>query len=270
VHLSELEKFSIYPMRIPLILHIPHASNHIPDKTGYIISDDELNQEMLLLTDWFTDDLFSFNEGVTVQADFNRVFCDVERFADDEQGMGVTYTMRDDGTRLREITKQLKSEILNNYYYPHHERLTKIVDEQLNLHDRALIIDCHSFSSKPFLRDLNKDMPRPDICFGIDEYHTPRALYKLPAAFSKIYGYQVRINEPYSGSIVPMAYYQQDRRVMSLMIEINRDLYLKPGTNQKSENYYNVKTNINQLLSLIYNNDYDIHKVLPFTEVDGD
>lgn len=262
-------------MKNPLILHIPHASNHIPDKTGYVVSDDELSQEMLLLTDWFTDDLFSFTDAKPVVADFSRVFCDVERFADDEQevmskkGMGALYTMRDDGTPLREVTEQLKSKILNYYYYPHHAKLAAAVKEQLRQNDRALIIDCHSFSSKPFQRDLNQEIPRPDICIGIDEYHTPRGLYKLAAVFSKLHGYTVRVNTPYAGSIVPMAYYQRDKRVMSVLIEINRDLYLKPGTNQKSENYDTVKSNINQLLSLISANEYDVNKVLPQVKVQG-
>ena len=39
-------------------------------------------------------------------------------------------------------------------------------------------------------------------------------------------GYSTARNQPFRGTIVPMKHYQKDRRVQSLMIEINRWLYL--------------------------------------------
>jgi hypothetical protein len=41
-----------------LIRHIPHASTAIPDRSGYVVDDDVLQRELLLLTDWHTDDLY--------------------------------------------------------------------------------------------------------------------------------------------------------------------------------------------------------------------
>lgn len=241
-------------MNSNLILHIPHASTLIPNQKGYVVNHSELEQEMLLLTDWYTDDLFSFSGGVTIAANFNRIFCDVERFADDNQevmstvGMGFAYSKRDDGSELRKVSSELKKEILDSYYYPHHKALTKAVEEQVNLYGKALVIDCHSFSNKPFKRDLSQDTIRPDICIGTDDFHTPRGLYKIAAIFLKLQGYSVKINTPYSGSIVPMEYYQRNKKVYSIMIEVNRDLYLKPGTNQKNDNYDKVKQLIQNLL----------------------
>lgn len=245
-----------------LILHIPHSSDIIPDTSGYIVTDAVLEKEMLLLTDWYTDDLFSFDEGISIVADFSRVFCDVERFSDDRVelmsavGMGMTYNKCDDGSDLREVSPELKTKILNSYYNPHHERLNAAVEEQLNLYGSALIIDCHSFSNTPFRRDINQDIPRPDFCIGIDDFHTPRGLYKLAAVGVKMLGYGVKINTPYSGSIVPMKYFQKEKRVYSIMIEVNRDLYLIPGTNMKSKNHDKIKSDIHKLLSLLSKNTF--------------
>ena len=60
------------------ILHIPHASIHIPSLEGYEVKRDVLNNEILKLTDWHTDDLFYSAIDEVINAPFSRVFCDVE------------------------------------------------------------------------------------------------------------------------------------------------------------------------------------------------
>ena len=46
----------------------------------------------------------------------------------------------------------------------------------------------------------------------------------MSAAFTAR-GYSVSINSPFSGTIVPLKHYLKDRRVSSIMIEVNRSLY---------------------------------------------
>ncbi len=41
-----------------IILHIPHSSTDIPSYDGYIVDKETIKNEVNLLTDWFTDDLF--------------------------------------------------------------------------------------------------------------------------------------------------------------------------------------------------------------------
>ena len=62
-----------------LILHIPHASHRIPLDRGYVVGQKTLDQEIIKLTDWYTDDLFLFKDSIPIKADFSRIFCDTER-----------------------------------------------------------------------------------------------------------------------------------------------------------------------------------------------
>ncbi len=230
-----------------IILHIPHSSTNIPLKDGYTVSDEILNSEILKLTDWHTDDLFYSENDTQIIADFSRIFCDPERFPDDEKevmakyGMGVLYEKTDEGELMRIISPELREKILNEYYWVHHKKLNDAVADQLNQFGKALIIDCHSFPDKPIVRSLDKNSIRPDFNIGTDSYHTPQKLIDISIDFFKEKGYTLGVDYPYTGSLVPLEYYQQNKNVQSIMLEINRKLYLKDDTSKKSDNYDEIK-----------------------------
>ena len=195
-----------------LILHIPHSSTNIPLKEGYCISDELLNQEILKLTDWFTDDLFENEIDRSIKAPFSRIYCDTERFSDDSQeimakyGMGVLYEKTDTGEPLRIVTPELRKIILDNYYWNHHNRLTESVQLQLEQFGSAKIVDCHSFPHKPHRRAIDQSGFRPDFNIGTDAFHTPQKWIKASVRFFEEKGYSLGVDQPYSGAIVPMPY----------------------------------------------------------------
>lgn len=240
-----------------LTLHIPHSSDKIPFFDGFVVGEDYLKKEILKLTDWHTEDLFESEEDDMIVANFSRVFCDPERFSDDEQevmskvGMGVLYEKGDDGTDIRLVNKSLREKILNEYYHPHHSLLSASVNRQLSHRGEAVIIDCHSYPSVPFIRDLSQTPNRPDFNIGIDSFHTPNELKEKSIQFFRDKGFSLGIDQPYSGTIVPMEHYKKNKEVKSIMLEINRGLYLVPGTNQKSDNYFQIKEVVKEFIELI-------------------
>jgi len=239
-----------------MILHIPHSSTHIPFTDGFIDDEQMIQQEINLLIDWYTDELFSYEAAVIVKADFSRIFCDVERFPDDKDevmakvGMGVCYTRTDDGRKLRVVSDELKKKILNEYYWQHHRKLEQEVDNELREKGRALILDCHSFPDIPFKRDLDQNPDRPDINIGTESFHTPTELINFTFDHFKRRGLNVQLDKPYSGTIVPLKYYQKNSRVYSIMLEVNRVLYLKKG-DTKNQNYSHMKSTIHDYLKLV-------------------
>ena len=242
-----------------LILHIPHSSVNIPLKEGYIVSEDTLQSEILKLTDWHTEDLFHSYKDVMIIAPFSRIFCDPERFPDDEQeimaqfGMGVLYEKTDIGDVMRIITPELRKKILDNYYWVHHKKLNDAVNGQLLRYNKAVIIDCHSYPEIPIERSLVKTSFRPDFNIGTDAYHTPKELIDISVDFFKQKGYSLGIDLPYTGSIVPLEHYQKNKNVESIMLEINRKLYLKEDSNEKSGNYETTKSVTQEFINRIRN-----------------
>lgn len=240
-----------------LVLHIPHSSAVIPDFEGYVSTKDEIQQEIIKLTDWYTDDLFDSELDDKIIAPFSRIFCDVERFADDNLevmskfGMGAIYEKLDNGNQLRIVNPKLKSDVLSNYYWKHHLSLNNTVKNHLDQAKSCLILDCHSFPSSPFSCALVQDNNTPDFNIGTDSYHTPLYLIEASQEFFKSRGLSLGIDTPYSGSIVPMEYYQKDPRVSSIMLEVNRRMYLNEPTNEKSMNYQKTKEIVQDYINLL-------------------
>jgi len=245
-----------------LILHIPHSSSNIPLLDGYISDMLKIKTEIIKLTDWYTDELFDSENEIKIIAPFSRIFCDVERFVNDDEeimskvGMGATYELFDDGTLLRKLTPKLREIIIKDYYYKHHIALNEEVDRQLKQYGKVLILDCHSFSSIPFIRDLNKNRNRPDFNIGTDQFHTPNELIDKSMRFFDNLGYSCGLNWPYNGSIVPINHYHKNINVKTIMLEVNRNLYLNEPSNNKSDNFIKTKKIVSDYIQILKSEFY--------------
>ena len=242
-----------------MILHIPHASKEIPFLDGYQMPLQRLQEEMHLLTDHYTDELFQREDATIIQSPCSRIFCDMERFEDDAHepmsrfGMGVLYTHTDSGEYMREVNEQLRERILDGYYRPHHRRFETAVDAELRLTAQALIVDCHSYPDLPLQRDLEKRSPRPDFNIGTDSFHTSKALIKSATEFFAGAGYSLGVDWPYTGNIVPMAHYRKDQRVQSIMLEVNRRLYMDERSGDKLTQFESIREVVQEFLRAIEN-----------------
>ncbi len=239
----------------PIIIHVPHASTFIPkEEKQYFITPD-LQHEIAVMTDHFCDDLYDIGEEM-IRFPVSRLICDPERFRNDADeimtkvGMGVVYTKCSDGKPLKIVSESHREAILKKYYDRHHKRLEEAVGRKLEASGKCLIIDGHSFYDEPlpYEFDLNRD--RPDICIGTDEYHTPEKLTEILCGYFEARGYHVEINRPFAGSLVPLKYYRKDSRVHSVMIEINRGLYIDHDLN-RTEGYERIKRDVAGALTLV-------------------
>ena len=61
-------------------------------------------------------------------------------------------------------------------------------------------------------------------------------------------GYSTAINAPFTGTLVPMRFYQKDKRVSSIMIEINRGLYMNEDGSRK-DRFSGVHADVQALLN---------------------
>lgn len=244
-------------MKNSTLLHIPHASTYIPRKYLSSFDPTKIKHEIDVMTDWFCDDLFGCERDQIIFP-ISRLVCDVERFRDDKDeimallGMGVTYRSASDLSVLRNVTDQEREDILRLYYDPHHRKFSEAVRIKLREFGHCLIIDCHSFCPIALPYELDQHSDRPDFCIGTTEYHTPAGVADNMVHYLSDNGFRVKINSPFSGTIVPMQFYEKDKRVFSVMIEVNRDLYSdRPGV--KSHRFSAIQSTIKTCIEIAEN-----------------
>jgi N-formylglutamate deformylase len=114
-----------------------------------------------------------------------------------------------------------------------------------------LIVDFHRFTSRPLPCDMDQMAPRPDFCVGTDPFHTSAGLLNRALTVIGVQGYRVMVNRPYSGTIVPVYEYQKDKAVISIMIEVRRDLYMDQTTGAKNKDFHKTRSAIADLLKAL-------------------
>jgi len=246
---------------VPIIANIPHSSTFIPPqiRNSLLISDEELERELLLLTDRYVDELFSSvheTGGIEVRYNISRMVLDPERFENDEEevmskkGMGVIYTKTSKGKEFRSfLSENERKKLLETFYHPYHRAIENEVQGLLEKFGKCLIIDCHSFSSAPLPFELDQYPVRPDICIGTDNFHTPQDLIKSVEQFFESIHLSTTRNRPYNGTYVPLKYLGKDKLVSSIMIEVNRKLYMNESTGEKLIIFPEMKNILKELIS---------------------
>ena len=245
-----------------LILHIPHSGTsfpeeeRIPEKCARRLVDNASS-----VIDWYTDELFvqdTCDAGITaVIFPYCRTYCDVERMIDDpmeKKNLGIcplrfNITGPDYGFNRMEGCHHFP--IINEadsfrQYQEYHHKMEDLLLRKGGISARTLLIDCHSFSSRPtpILPDYDADN-EVDICIGYNEDKTKPSEMVIGTILHhfRMLGYKVGVNAPFSNAKTfnTLAEYH------SLMIEVNKKLYMDEDTLEKKESFEMVKSHIGSL-----------------------
>ncbi len=242
---------------VPLVVHLPHGSLRIPPpyRQLLVLDEDGLRRELLRITDRHVLRLFGAarRHGATLFVNrLSRLVVDPERFPDereaamDAKGLGAVYRRTSGGEPLRPpgFGRADADRLMRDVYWPYARAFADLVRELLRRHGRVRIVDGHSFPSAP-LPCEEPGRRRPAFCLGYAQGRAPadwlawwRALATgglpgmapvdelLPPPRPRPL---VAENEPFAGSYVPLEFLD-DPRVESLMIEVNRALYMDETT----------------------------------------
>lgn len=259
-HLNVKIITAISARTIPLVVHVPHSSTAIPPdvRQTLLLNDHDLSQELLPMTDWYTDRLFdavlAFGGTMFVNR-LSRLVIDPERFPDDgkeimaDKAMGAVYTKTADGRELRRgLSPQDRARLLETYFEPYARAFADVVSQMLDRHGRCVILDGHSFPSVPLPYELDQRLDRPEVCIGTDQYHTPESLVQGIEQVCTAEHMSTARNRPFAGTYVPLRFWHSDHRVTSVMVEVRRDLYMDEKTGRETNGLVRMRRVIGQII----------------------
>ncbi|PRY62962.1 N-formylglutamate amidohydrolase [Knoellia remsis] len=222
-----------------VVLHVPHSSTAIPDevRAGIVLSDDELTAELAAMTDADTDvvaagaaDLAAIRPWIFVNR-LSRLVVDPERFPDEreemnEVGMGAVYEGTSDLRVLRSPTEGEREGLVERYFAPYSAAFAALVRERLEAVGAVTIVDVHSYPVEALLYERHGDGPRPEVCVGTDDFHTPPALVDAAVSAMSSAGPtgEVGLDSPFAGCYVPLDQFGRNTDVTAVMLEIRRDV----------------------------------------------
>lgn len=216
-----------------VIFHVPHDGNDFEEE---LMSSVVIDREKFLYyhNQMRDTDATLFAPAISgakiLKFNISRLLCDVERFIGEDEimekyGMGFCYDRVYDGTVIKNVSSDVKQKTYE-IYKRHHNKLDNLVKEASG---SILLIDLHSFS-RDIIVHRKIEKPLPDICIGYDEYLPDDFLQKIISVFTAN-GFSVDVNYPYAGSLIPNCILSNevDRDIVSFMIEVNKDCYMRDG-----------------------------------------
>ncbi|NOQ30704.1 MAG: hypothetical protein GQ570_06240 [Helicobacteraceae bacterium] len=248
-------KLSVESMINKYVLHIPHAGLKIPKEyiDDYFLTPKELQHNVEQYADNKSHKLYGelVEKYDSVINPYSRLFMDPERFFDDEnESMQLKHALgwfyENAILEKKPLRSTKNKDKIARYYHEHHKKLLDLVEEKLEEFGECVIIDCHTFSNERYWFH-DKEVELPNVCIGFDEFHKDKEL--VSALIKKFSDEALSINTPYAGSIVPNKFYLKDKRVKSVMIEINKKLYLEDDNVTVKNQFIPYRSYLGQLIT---------------------
>jgi N-formylglutamate deformylase len=211
-----------------VVVHISHASLAVPCDVAadLLLTPEEVEHQLLVMTDRYTGELFALPStlATTVAFPVSRLVVDPERFTDDScepmvaKGMGVVHTKTASGRPLRRSPSvDQRRQLLARFYEPHHAALTKAVEAAFTAHGSCLVLDGHSFPTRPRpLRGRPEPGPRGHVYRYRPEPHA-RLAARLRGARVRRARLERRDQPTVRRCARPMAFYRKDTRVPAVI-----------------------------------------------------
>ncbi len=129
------------------------------------------------------------------------------------------------------------------YWYPYHERLRALIDEQKTRFGSAILFDCHSMPRDALNSGLGLGIgqKRPNVVLG-DRFGVSCDRWLVEAAteiFTRA-GFAVARNAPFAGGYITQNYGRPAHGVQALQIEIDRSLYMNEQRIERSDDFADV------------------------------
>lgn len=141
---------------------------------------------------------------------------------------------------------------IKNYHRPFHAELRDNIERMHKAWGFVYQISCHCMSAIGAPTHPDHGQPRADFCIGNRNGETASADFMdfLKGAIEDL-GYSCTVNMPYTGGELNSRYGDPAKGIESVMLEINKKLFIDVKTFKKTENFETMQAALDQLTKKI-------------------
>jgi N-formylglutamate deformylase len=141
---------------------------------------------------------------------------------------------------------------LATYHRPYHAELARIVSAMRAQSDQVYVLSCHCMSAVGAPTHPDAGQPRADICLGDVNGTTssPEFIDFVQDAFKDL-GLSVTRNTPYTGGYLNRRHGDVANGIHSIMVEVNKALFMDTKTFRKTEGFANARKAIDTVISRV-------------------
>ncbi|MBQ9235536.1 MAG: N-formylglutamate amidohydrolase [Alphaproteobacteria bacterium] len=269
--LKIFDEFNINTPRFPIVLSSPHAGEVFPPE---FLANSALSLPDLRSShDCYVTELIkpASDAGMPlISMNISRTFVDVNRDKielDDAMfynapprnginsrrcrvGLGVlhrvVYPNQNIYAGLLDYNEAL--ERIKKIYDVYHHRLTQLVEKCVRQFGVCYIIDCHSMPSM-ICNIMNEAKPLDFCICNLFDESCPSEVSAYLRTQLERQQYRVECNRPYSGAYITFNYCQPRRKIYTLQLEVNRQLYMNEKTYDKNADFQDISTYVSETLT---------------------
>lgn len=152
----------------------------------------------------------------------------------------------------RKLTVEEVMERITKYHRPYYAELKQNIDRMKAAFGFVYHLSCHCMSAvgAPTHPDPGKD--RPDFCLGdVNGTTSSREFIEFVQKTIQSLGYSCTINEPYVGGELNTRFGAPQNGIDSIMVEINKKLFMDVKTFKKKPEFGRVQADIGKVLQAI-------------------
>jgi len=251
----------------PVIVEIPHSATAVdPACMPWLVAPVRcLGRD----ADLHVDELFrdAPSVGATlIVAELSRYVCDLNRDVDDidsesveaasgpDSPHGLVWHRSTDGHRALPCplpSHELRRR-LDEYYYPYHRTVRRLLDERRHEFGHAILLCAHSMPSRGRVGNSDAGRKRADLVPGSRGRTTaaPSVIDTVDGLARKL-GWSVTHDDPYRGGFTTLHYGQPSHGWHALQIEISRARYMDEASLLKHAGFEAARTLCHSLVSAL-------------------
>lgn len=171
-----------------------------------------------------------------------------------KRGLGLLKTKSRYGEPVheRKLTVAEVMERLEKYHRPYYRELAQNIERLKSAYGFVYHLSCHCMSAIGAPTHPDSGQERADFCVGnINGVTSSEEFINFVADTIRARGYSCTINHPYTGGELNRRFGAPQEGIESIMVEINKKLFMDTKTFRKTADFDRVKADVREVLKVV-------------------